>query len=328
MFISFNFAKPKETVTNMHREIQFIFNPSELGAGTRGASLGPNAILTAARKNNSSLFHNRKIVSIQDLNYLLNNPIEKSHAKFIEGISAIYEGVSNEIENCIHGNKFPLIIAGDHSSAGGTINGIAKSFPEKTIGVLWIDAHADLHTPYTTPSGNVHGMPLATALGTDNLSCKKNEVNEETKTNWDNLKSNALLPENLVFIGVRDTEKEEDFLINQYHIKNYTVEEVRSIGIKELIKHLEIKFSSVDVLYVSFDVDSMDPDLTSYGTGTPVQNGLTPNEAKQILSAVCKFENLVALELVEVNPCLDDKKNKMAETALELLEAITENLEN
>ena len=88
------------------------------------------------------------------------------------------------------------------------------------------------------------------------------------------------------------------------------------------------KFKDIDLLYVSFDVDSMDPKLTSHGTGTPVPNGLTPEEARAILTGVCKFNNLIALELVEVNPCLDENKNKMAETALELLEAITETLEN
>lgn len=312
----------------MQKEIQFIFNPSELGAGTRGASLGPNAILTAARKINSSLFQNRDIKLIQDFNQLLDNKQESSHAKFIEGISAVYDLVSEAVEGCVKKNKLPLIIAGDHSSAGGTIKGLAKTFPNKSIGVLWIDAHADLHTPYTTPSGNIHGMPLATAIGTDNHKCKKNDVNDETKSQWNSLKSNALLPENLVFIAVRDTEKEEDFLINEHQIKNYTVEDVRSIGIDHLLKELEIKFSKIEVLYVSFDVDSMDPELTSHGTGTPVPNGLSPLEAKQILTGVCKFSNLKALELVEVNPCLDENKNKMAETALELLEAITQTLEN
>lgn len=312
----------------MQKEIQFIFNPSELGAGTRGASLGPNAILTAARKFNSTLFQNKEIKVLKDFNHLLNHPHEKSHAKFIEGISLIYDSVSNEVEECIKKQKFPLIIAGDHSSAGGTIKGISKSFPNKTIGVLWIDAHADLHTPFTTPSGNIHGMPLATAIGTDNLSCKKNDVNEETRTHWEQLKSNALLPENLIYIAVRDTEKEEDFLINELQIKNYTVEDVRKLGTDLLIEQLESKFKDIDLLYVSFDVDSMDPKLTSHGTGTPVPNGLTPEEARAILTGVCKFNNLIALELVEVNPCLDENKNKMAETALELLEAITETLEN
>jgi arginase len=311
----------------MSKEIQFIFNPSEIGAGTRGASLGPDAIMTAARKNQSNLFLNREIKVIKDFNFLLDQPEKKSFAKNINGILEVFDCVSNEIQKSLSNEQFPLIIAGDHSSAGGTIQGIAQGFPNKKIGVLWIDAHADLHTPYTTPSGNVHGMPLATALGIDNLECKKNEIDTELKNQWEQLKSGVISAENLVFIAVRDTEKEENYLLSSHKIKNYTVNEVRELGVENLLKKLNDKFSQMDLLYVSFDVDSMDPLLTSHGTGTPVPNGLTPDEAKQILTGVCKFNNLIALELVEVNPCLDENKNKMAETALELLEAITETLE-
>ena len=312
----------------MKKQIRFIFNPSELGAGTRGTSLGPNAILTAARTKNSMLFHNRNISLVKDLNKLLDQPLQSSFAKNINGVIEIFDNTSKEIQLSFSKNEFPLIIAGDHSSAGGTIQGIAESFPDKKIGVLWIDAHADLHTPFTTPSGNIHGMPLATALGIDNLECKKNDIDIETKNQWDKLKSGAIFPENLVYIAVRDTEEEEDFLIKNKEIKNFTVNEVRELGIEELLNILQIKFSQLELLYVSFDVDSMDPELTSHGTGTPVPNGLTPDEAKAILTGVSKFKNLVALELVEVNPCLDENKNKMAETALELLEAIVETLEN
>jgi arginase len=312
----------------MRKKIQFIFNPSELGAGTRGSSLGPNAILAVARAKKSNLFQNRKIRNIQDHNYLLDSPSNFSNSKYIDGIKKIYSEISLTVESTIKNNTFPFIIAGDHSSAGGTISGIASSFPGKKIGVLWIDAHADLHTPYTTPSGNVHGMPVATALGVDNLDCKKNEVDAEVISMWDNLKSNALKPENLFYVAVRDTEKEENFLIEKLEIKNFTVEEVRKSGATELIKILEHKFKDVDYLYVSFDVDSMDPELTSHGTGTPVPNGLTPEEAKELLNGVCQFEKLVALEIVEVNPCLDEKKNKMAEITFELIESLVQTLEN
>ena len=312
----------------MDKQIRFIFNPSELGAGTRGSSLGPNAILAAARTKKSKLFENREIRIIPDHNNLLNQPIETSFAKNIDGIVEIFSSVNQEIHKILSSGYFPLIIAGDHSSAGATISSISSFYPNKKIGVLWIDAHADLHTPYTTPSGNVHGMPLATALGIDNVDCKKNNLDQLTVEKWNKLKSSSLQPKNLVYIAVRDTEKEEDFLIDQFNIKNYKVEEVREMGIQNLIHDLKEKFLNIDYLYVSFDVDSMDPELTSHGTGTPVPNGLSPEEAKEILKEVCKIDKLVAFELVEVNPCLDEKKNKMAETALDILESITETLEN
>ena len=312
----------------MGKKIQFILNPSELGAGTRGASLGPDAVITAARAKNSDLFDNHKIRIIPNENQLLNKRNETSFAKNIVGIIQVFASVEKEINDTLSNGDFPIIIAGDHSSAGATISSVSSFYSDKKVGVLWIDAHADLHTPYTTPSGNIHGMPLATALGIDNLECKRNEVDELTANKWNKLKSGSLKSQNLVFIAVRDTEKEEDYLINQLKIKNYRVEEVRALGIQNLISELKEKFQEIDVLYVSFDVDSMDPLLTSNGTGTPVPNGLSPDEAKEILVAVCKMHKLVALEIVEVNPCLDEKKNKMAETALDILESITETLEN
>ena len=312
----------------MSNKLRFIFNPSELGAGTRGASLGPEAILSAARAKTSKLFKDREIRIIQDQNHLLDKQNEGSFAKNIDGIISVFHSVENEINEALSSKDFPIIIAGDHSSAGATISSISRFYPNKKLGVLWIDAHADLHTPYSTPSGNMHGMPLATALGFDNLACKRNEVDGVTVEKWNKLKSNSLHPENLIYIAVRDTEKEEDFLINQFNIKNYSVEDVRQLGMDNLINELNKKFSEVDYLYVSFDVDSMDPELTSHGTGTPVPNGLSPEEANQILLGACKNDKLVALEIVEINPCLDEKKNKMAETALVIIESIVETLEN
>jgi arginase len=312
----------------MSKQIQLIFNPSELGAGTRGASLGPNAILTAARAKKSTLFENNEILVLPDQNQLLNKRIENSYAKNLDGIIQIYEIVKNGINDTLKKGKFPLIIAGDHSSAGASISSISEYFKNKKIGVLWIDAHADLHTPYTTPSGNIHGMPLATALGIDNLDCRRNDVDDSTAKKWNTLKSNSLNSENLVYIAVRDTEKEEDFLIEQLNIKNFSVNEVRNLGAPNLINELKDRFKNIDHLYVSFDVDSMDPEQTSNGTGTPVPNGLSPEEAKQILNEICRFDKLVALEIVEINPCLDEKKNKMAETTLDILESIIKTLEN
>ena len=232
----------------------------------------------------------------------------------------VYSNIKSEVEAALSKNKFPFIIAGDHCSAGATIAGIKNANPSKRIGVIWVDAHADLHTPYTTPSGNLHGMPLATAIGTDNLDCKKNNVDEVTANLWNQLKSSSILPEDLVFVAVRDTEVEEDYLINENKIKNYSVEELRSLGIKEVLSQIETKLQNCDFIYISFDVDSMDPILTSHGTGTPVPNGLSPEEAKELLEGCLNFPKTVAFELVEVNPCLDEKQNTMAEIAFDIIE--------
>lgn len=304
----------------MTSKIQVILNISEIGAGTRGASLGPQAIITAARKKESDFFEKYRPYILPNFNEILNKPTPYKNAKRINGMISVYENIKSEIESILKNNKFPFIIAGDHCSAGASIAGIKNSNPSKRIGVIWVDAHADLHTPYTTPSGNLHGMPLATAIGTDNLDCKKNNVDAETAQLWNQLKSSSILPEDLVFIAVRDTEDEEDYLINENKIKNYSVEEVRSLGINETLSQIETKLQNCDLIYISFDVDSMDPILTSHGTGTPVPNGLSPAEAKELLEGCLKFPKTVAFELVEVNPCLDEKQNLMAEIAFDIIE--------
>ena len=310
----------------MSKTIHFIINPSELGAGTRGASLGPFAIQAASRTHGNSLFTEISWEVLPDLNQLLDRPIIYPLAKRIDGMQHVFQGVSKAVVSQLETNHFPFILAGDHASAGGTLHGLKAAFPDKRIGVVWIDAHADLHSPYTTPSGNLHGMPLATALGVDNLPCQRNHVDIETSLQWTQLKSNSVKFSDLIYVGVRSTEPEEDAVIEAEHITNITVEKVRSLGIQQVLEQISHQLKPCDVMYVSFDVDSMDPVETSFGTGTPVANGLTVQEAKSLLEGLCRSPKLVALEFVEVNPTLDEKKNKMAEVALELITNCTRTL--
>ncbi|HNP32786.1 MAG TPA: arginase [Flavobacterium sp.] len=315
----------------MHENIVFLINKSEITAGTPGASLGPEAILTAARQKKSNFFSENETQKIENVNYLLDLPTRFKFAKRIDGLITIYQQIHNKVSSLLSENKFPLILAADHGSAGGTIAGIKTAFPNKRLGVIWIDAHADIHTPYTTPTGNMHGMPLATALNIDNLDCKVNDVSEETAALWNQLKNIGniapkILPEDIVYIAVRDTEEQEDCIIESLNIKNYKVAEVRQKGIPEMINEINRKLNNCDIIYVSFDVDSMDPELTSYGTGTPVKDGLSPQEANEILVTMAQNPKTVCIEIVEVNPCLDDKKNTMAEVALGLIESITKTL--
>ena len=192
--------------------------------------------------------------------------------------------------------------------------------------MVWIDAHADIHTPFTTPSGNIHGMPLATALSIDNLECCRNEPDGETISLWKQLKTVGgmapkINPDDIVYVAVRDIEHEEIEIMTRLGIKNISVADVRSSGVGSIIETINEKLQQCDIIYVSFDVDSMDPDLTSHGTGTPVKDGLTPEEAKGLVTGMLYNPKTVCLEFVEVNPCLDEKVNKMAETAFEIIEA-------
>jgi len=253
------------------------------------------------------------------------------YSKRIEGLVEVFKSVGEQVNYLLRNQRFPLIIAADHASAGGTIAGIKAANPEKRIGVIWIDAHGDLHTPYTTPSGNMHGMPLATALNIDNLECQINTISTEEIDYWNKLKSIGVRgakvsPEDLVFIAVRDTESPEDQLINRLNITNHTVDAIREKGRECIFEETVDQLKDCDLIYVSFDVDSMDPELTSHGTGTPVPNGLMPEEAKYFLTEFAKLDKVICMEFVEVNPCLDEKSNRMAEVTFDLLEATTAEL--
>lgn len=320
-------------LNSMSTKIQFIFNPSELGAGTFGASLGPSAIQTAARKFKNDFFGKYAIEEIHHKNWLLDQPTRFSFAKRIDGINEISQNISNSVSKTLENDKFPFVITGDHSSGAFTIAGIRKAFPNKRLGVIWIDAHGDLHSPYTTPSGNLHGMPLAISLGEDNKEMQRNHPDEQTQNYWENLKNCAgifpmINPTDLIFVGVRDTEKEEDYLIEKHAIRNIKVDEVRQNGVDKTLNEIQQLLANCDLLYVSFDVDSMDPDLTSYGTGTPVKNGLTVEEARFLLVGLAKDPRTACIEVVEVNPCLDEKVNKMAEIAFDLIESTAQTIES
>ena len=315
----------------MKKEITFIVNRSEITAGTRGASLGPDAVITAARVKNNTLFADYPLIELPNYNDLLNRPINTAFAKQIDGLIKVYTTVSESVSSELKKGNFPILLAGDHGSAGGTIAGIKKAFPTKRLGVIWIDAHGDLHTPFTTPSGNMHGMPLSTALNDDNLECKINDVPTDTMVKWETLKNvgfsgEKIKPEDLIFIAVRDTEPEENAIIERLGIKNYTVEEIIEKGTSAIVSQVLNKLEGCDVLYISFDVDSMDPKATSYGTGTPVRNGLMPKQARELLNGLGNSPKMICIEFVEVNPVLDEKMNRMAEVTFELIDSLVDTL--
>lgn len=310
----------------------FLINKSEIAAGTRGASLGPEAIMAAARTKGSSFFADKQLVHLQHWNDVLDHGSRSMCAKYIQALTMVYKEVAEQVCTTITDKSFPFILAGDHGSAGGTIAGIKKAHPSKRLGVVWIDAHGDLHTPFTTPSGNMHGMPLATALKEDNKVCQVNEPSNEEVELWESLKNTAfegekLNPEDLVFIAVRDTEEQEDQLIERLRIKNYTVDQVSAEGSVAIAEKTLKRLEACDIIYVSFDVDSMDPKATSHGTGTPVKHGLMPKQAKEILQKLIQSPKVICLEVVEVNPTLDEKKNRMGEITFDIIEQVYQTLQ-
>lgn len=305
------------------KNIKIIEVPSEIGAGTRGASLGVEAIKIAALDFMSNFFVHFPSERVENENKLLFEPIQSPYAKRIHGIYTMYERVSKAVHDSIKGHFFPVILSGDHSTSGGTIAGIKMAKPKSKLGVIWIDAHADLHTPFTTPTGNMHGMPLATAIAEDNTECQVHELDEKTSKLWEQLKQIGkihpkILPEDIVFISLRDFEAEEKALIEKHGIKVITTNEVRRNGAESVSRKVLRYLSDCTDIYVSFDVDSLDSSI-SKGTGTPVSNGLREREAEDLISKFMQNRKICCFEITEVNPTLD-KENLMAEIAFNILQ--------
>lgn len=305
------------------KTLKIIEVKSEIGAGTRGASLGVEAIKIASLDMNSDFFKQYDSVEVENVNDLLFDKDQHAHAKFIDGVMVMEERVCLEVYEALWDEYFPLIIAGDHSTAYGTMAGIKKANPKLRLGVIWIDAHADIHTPFTTPSGNMHGMALAMATGIDNLECKVNDPPGETLDNWEQIKNVGMPgpkvnPEDIVYIAVRDLERPENYLVNKYNINFIETEEVKKDGAEAVAARALEMLDHCDLIYVSFDVDSLDSRI-SKGTGTPVPDGLSVDEARQLNAALARSGKVCAWEIVEVNPTLDTE-NRMAESAFEILE--------
>ena len=305
------------------KNIKLIEVPSEMGAGTRGASLGIEAIKIAGLDFMSNFFVHFPSEKIETVNNLLFEPIHSPYAKRINGVHTMFERVSQAVSSSIKNNFFPVVLSGDHSIAGGTIAGIKMAKPKSKLGVIWIDAHADLHTPYTTPSGNLHGMPMAIALGEDNPDCAIHEPDQRTIDYWNKLKNFGkicpkVLPENVVYISLRDFEKEEKYLLDQLDIKKISTKEIRSKGAESIVRSVLRYLSDCTDIYLSFDVDSLDSGI-SKGTGTPVGNGLREREAEDLISKFMQNRKICCFEITEVNPTLD-KENLMAEIAFNILQ--------
>lgn len=304
--------------------IKLLKNRSDIGAGTRGSDLGIDALEIAAINQDNDFFHRHLFQDIVTHNETIYQKNTNSFAKRIEHVAEQCNRVCDAVSTAILQNYFPVVLSGDHSSALGTISGIKKAHPNKKLGVVWIDAHADIHSPYTSPSGNIHGMPLAAALSFDHKHLQVNEISVDTIHYWNVLKNIGttdpkLKPENLVYFGLRDFEPAEKQVIEEASISNYTVEQLRENGLQNILAAIIKKFEDVDEIYISFDVDSMDCDQISYGTGTPVKSGFLPDEINQILEQLFFTKKVVCLEIAEINPLLDNKGNKMAETAFQIL---------
>ena len=316
----------------MAKKIKLIKNRSDIGAGTRGSDLGIDAIEIAAINMENDFFNRYPSTDVKTHNESIYDKVHTSFAKRIRHVHEQCIRVSNVVQFSLLDQFFPLVFSGDHSSALGTISGIKAAYPTSTLGIAWIDAHADIHSPYTSPSGNVHGMPIAAILGEDNLDNQRNTIPESTKTHWDAMKNLGIegakiTPNHLIYFGLRDIELEEAAQLERLGIRNYTVEEFRFRGAHQCIQESVSRFRECDIIYISFDVDSMDSHMISNGTGTPVPKGFDQFEIIQIIEALIQTRKVCCLEMAEVNPLLDTNGNSMAEVTFQILSSVISMIE-
>ncbi|MDO8994270.1 MAG: arginase, partial [Daejeonella sp.] len=243
-------------------ELRIIEVKSEIGAGTRGSSLGVDAIKIAALDFGSRYFKKYKSVEVPNENHLLLETAGNQFAKRVSGVLTMVERIAEEVAKTLKNKEFPIILSGDHSCSAGTISGIRKAFPKSRLGVIWIDAHSDIHSPYTTPSGNLHGMPLAIVLDEDNIESKINVPDQETVNYWYQLKNVAnIAPKikysDLVYIAMRDSESPEQYLLKKHKVKNFPPSEVRKRGVERVALDTLKYLQNCDLIYVSFDVDAL-----------------------------------------------------------------------
>jgi len=304
--------------------IKLLKNRSDIGAGTRGSDMGIDALEIAAINQDDDFFNRHLFEDIDTHNATIYQKNTNSFAKRIDHVLQQCERVCEAVARNLTQGYFPIVLSGDHSSALGVISGLKKAYPDKSLGVVWIDAHADLHSPFTSPSGNIHGMPLAAAMNLDNLDCTQNLVTKETVQSWEELKNigvqgSKLAPNHLVYFGLRDFEYAEESLLNSLGIMHFRVEKMRDVGIEKCVQEAIIQLKESDIIFVSFDVDSLDCDQISYGTGTPVKSGFSAEEVTILLESFMSTGKVKCIEVAEINPLLDNKGNKMAETAFGIL---------
>ncbi|HVX65438.1 MAG TPA: arginase [Bryobacteraceae bacterium] len=291
-------------------KVAVIGAPLDLGAGRRGVDMGVSAIRFANLGQR-----------LRDLGYrvadLGNIPVEQPervssgprNARYLNEIARTCTGLAGSVASALGRGQLPLVLGGDHSIAVGTVSGLAKYYREKKkrVGLLWIDAHADMNTPQTSPSGNVHGMPLACIVG--------NGPRPLTHIYGFAPKVD---PAHVALVGIRDVDALEKPHVRDSGVRAFTMRDIDERGMRAVMAEaLEIVSGGTDGFDVSLDMDSVDPE-DAPGVGTPVRGGLSYREAHLAMEMIGDSGRMLALEVVEVNPVYDEA-NRTALLAVELI---------
>jgi arginase len=293
-----------------HQKVRIIGVPMDLGASRRGVDMGPSALRVAGLQTRlKQLGH-----QVEDIgNISVKQPEEMSYgekrAKYLDEIAETCKDLGEAIEKSLGEGYFPLVLGGDHSIAAGAAAGVASFFrkEKKDIGYIWLDAHGDMNTPESSPSGNVHGMPLASIMG----------YGPPELTELMGFKPKAE-PGNIVIVGARDLDAQERKIVKKSGIHVFTMRDIDERGMREVMSDA-LKYAMDDTggIAVSLDMDFVDPS-DAPGVGTPVRGGVTYREAHLAMEMIADSDSMASLEVVEINPVIDEH-NRTALLGVELI---------
>ena len=294
----------------MPQKIRIIGVPMDLGQSRRGVDMGPSALRVAGLQSRlKQLGHHVEDIGNISVKQPEEQPYGEKRAKYLNEIAETCRGLAEMVERTLGEGMLPLVLGGDHSIAVGSMAGVASFFRKqgKRVGYIWLDAHGDTNTPESSPSGNVHGMPLAAIIG-----CGAPEL-----VDLMGFKPKAE-PRNVALVGVRDLDAKERKLIKEAGLHVFTMRDIDERGMRDVMSEA-LRFASdeTDGVAVSLDMDFVDPS-DAPGVGTPVRGGVTYREAHLAMEMIADSEAMVSLEVVEINPVID-LHNKTALLGVEML---------
>lgn len=296
-------------VRNEH--IAIIGAPLDLGAGRRGVDMGPSAVRVAGlgRRLEALGYHVTDLGNIPAAQPEAVDDAGPSDAKYLPEIAASCERLGGLVGQALADGRTPLVLGGDHSIAVGTLAGVSRFFRDAggKIGVLWMDAHADMNTPQSSPSGNVHGMPLACCVG----------VGPDSLAGMFGF-TPKVDPSNVALVGIRNVDQLERGVVRATGVRAFTMRDIDERGMRPVMDEaIAIATNGTVGFHLSLDMDFVDPEYAP-GVGTPVRGGATYREAHLAMEVVCDSGRMVSMEVVEVNPVIDEV-NRTADLAVELI---------
>jgi arginase len=294
----------------MAQKIRIIGVPMDLGASRRGVDMGPSALRVAGLQARiKQLGHQVEDIGNISVKQAEEMSYGEKRAKYLAEIADACKDLGAMVEKSLEESMLPVVLGGDHSIAAGTLSGVAAHFKkkEKKIGLIWLDAHGDINTPESSPSGNVHGMPLAAAMGygaTELVELQGFKPKVE--------------PQNISLVGIRDLDSQEKKLAKKSGVHVFTMRDIDERGMREVMSDaLKYAMDDTDGISVSLDMDFVDPS-DAPGVGTPVRGGVTYREAHLAMEMLADTEAMVSLEIVEINPVIDEH-NRTALLGVELV---------